>query len=84
MSNPEKRDELRKKLRASINEQKLLRSSKQVKDKVIDDNLKKNGISDLEKFKKDIKKMDLEKMLEKLKTNGIDINSLLEKMIPPK
>jgi len=79
MSKPESREELRKKLRASIEEKKLLRSSNQIKNKVIDDNLKKKGITDVEKFKKDLKKMDLEKMLEKLKSNGIDINSLLEK-----
>jgi hypothetical protein len=79
MSKPESREELRKKLRASIEEKKLLRSSNQIKNKVVDDNLKKKGITDVEKFKKDLKKMDLEKMLEKLKSNGIDINSLLEK-----
>ena len=79
MSKPESREELRKKLRASIEEKKLLRSSNQIKNKLIDDNLKKKGITDVEKFKQDLKKMDLEKMLEKLKSNGIDINSLLEK-----
>ena len=49
-----------------LKEKKLFRSSKEEKEKFVEKNLSDIGISDIDKFKKDLKKMNPEKMKEEL------------------
>lgn len=67
------RDELKKKLNDKIKINKLGRSSKQDKEKYLDNNLTKMGIIDKEKFKEDLKKMNPEKLKEELKKINISL-----------
>lgn len=69
----EKREELRKKLKERIKLGKLGRSSKDEKEKYVDDNIKKMGIEDTTKFKEELKKMNPEKLKEELKKLNISL-----------
>ena len=61
------RDELKKKLNDKIKINKLGRSSKQDKEKYLDNNLTKMGIIDKEKFKEDLKKMNPDERMALMK-----------------
>ena len=69
----EKRDEIKKKLNERIKMGKLGRSSKIEKEKYLDDNIKKMGIQDTNKFKEELKKMNPEKLKEELKKLNISL-----------
>jgi hypothetical protein len=60
------REELRKKLKDSIKNKRIMRSTKDEKEKFVDNNLKNLGISDIEKFKEQIKKLNPEKLKQEL------------------
>ena len=77
----DKRDELKEKLRAKIKNQQNQRSSKDVKETVVDDNLKKLGINSTDELKtylnsiKDIDKNELSKSLEKYGISREQLNN---------
>ena len=60
------REELKKKIRDSIKNKRIMRSTKDEKEKFVDNNLKNLGISDIEKFKEQIKKLNPEKLKQEL------------------
>lgn len=66
------KSELRKKLKQKLDNKKMLRTNKEFKNNLINENLKKNGIEDVDKFKNDIKNIQ-----DQLKSNGIDIEKML-------
>ena len=75
----DKKAELRKKLQQKINEKKIIRGFKEHKEKIINDNLEKIGMNDINAFKQQFKNLDIEKMTNELKNAGIDINKFLKK-----
>jgi hypothetical protein len=56
------KDELRKKLREKLQNKKILRSNKDQKETFVNDNLKKMGIQNPDKFKEDLKKLNPDKL----------------------
>ena len=75
----DKRDELKEKLRVNIKNQKNQRSSKDVKETVVDDNLKKLGINSSEELKKyldSIKDLDKGELAKSLEQYGISREQL--------
>jgi hypothetical protein len=66
------REELRKKLKDSIKNKRMIRANKEEKEKFVDNNLKNLGINDIEKFKEQIKKLNPEKLKQEL--NKLNIN----------
>ena len=75
----DKRDELKEKLRVKIKNQKNQRSSKDVKETVVDDNLKKLGINSSEELKKyldSIKDLDKGELAKSLEQYGISREQL--------
>ncbi len=64
---PVSKEDLRKRLREKINNQKVMRKNNSIKEEFLDKKLKESGIEDIEKFKENIKKMDPTKLLQNLK-----------------
>ena len=64
---PANKEDLRKRLREKINNQKIMRKNNNIKEEFLDKKLKESGIEDIEKFKENIKKMDPTKLLQNLK-----------------
>ncbi len=64
---PVSKEDLRKRLRSKINNQKVMRKNNSIKEEFLDKKLKESGIEDIEKFKENIKKMDPTKLLQNLK-----------------
>jgi hypothetical protein len=81
MNETDRKNQLKKKLKDKLNSQKLLRSNKEQKEKVVDMNLKKVGIEDSKKFKNMMKNMNINNLTDEIKkelqNNGIDINQFL-------
>lgn len=67
------KDELRKKLREKLQNKKILRSNKDQKETFVNDNLKKMGIQDPDKFKDDLKKLNPDKLKSELKKFNINL-----------
>jgi hypothetical protein len=88
----ENKDTLRNKLKEKLKNKKLLRLNKEKKDELINNNLNNLNnlnINDTEKFKKDLqniknmKNIDINKVnqvVEQLKNQGFDINSILNSL----
>jgi hypothetical protein len=67
------REDLRKKLREKLREKKMFRNSKEQKETFVDNELKKAGIDDIEKFKEQIKNLNPNFLKEELKKLNISI-----------
>lgn len=67
------RNELKKKLKEKIKNQKIMRATKDQKQTFVDENLKKLGISeeDLVEFKKNMEKLNLGELNKQLKNAKI-------------
>lgn len=67
------REDLRKKLREKLTEKKMFRKSKEQKETFVDNELKKAGVDDIEKFKEQIKNLNPNLLKEELKKLNISI-----------